>query len=244
MISRDKNVCASRAIRALLGCAALLLAGVSAEANPRFVASSRVSADDAGAVISIRFNCKVGYLQHAPESQGDRLRIELDPTSICSGISPLAAQSRSRLRPANADAARLIDIEYDGDSPAGPALVLNFSEPVTFAVEDPSSIDFRIDVRIGFDAVLPKATAAAEKTVLHRRVVHDTAPVVPYIINLASFRRIPTIADAPGVTVPDGQRLFFSEALIVGTMVRDMPASSPCWLERTVWLLLTLAFCT
>ena len=81
MISKDDSLCASRAFRAMLACAALVLAGVSAEASPRFVASSRVSADDAGAVVSIRFNCKVGYLQHAPTTQGDRLRIELDPTT-------------------------------------------------------------------------------------------------------------------------------------------------------------------
>lgn len=199
---------------ALLTGAVLLLAAATVDANPRFVASSRVSTDDTGATLSIRFNCKVGYLRHTPDSRGDRLRIELDPTSICNGISPQAAHSRIRLRPANADAAQLVDVEYDGDTPAGPMLILNFSEPVTFAVAEPSSIDFRLDIRIGFDATLPQAPAATAKTASHRRVTHDTEPLAPYIVNLASFRRIPTLADAAGVAVPDGRRLFFSEALI------------------------------
>jgi tetratricopeptide (TPR) repeat protein len=216
VISPNNNGRARLALRDILTCVALLLVGVTAEADPRFVASARVSADDASATISIQFNCKVGYLRHAPDAQGDRLRIELDSTTICNGISPQAAQSRARLRPANADAARLVDIEYYGDTPEGPTLVLNFSQPVTFVVADASTVDFRLDVRVGLDAAVAGTPDAPDKTVLHRRVVHEREPVAPYIINLASFRRIPTSADAPGIVVPEGLRLFFSEAMIDG----------------------------
>ena len=192
MVTGNRNAGrAARGLRRTLVGIVLLLSCVPAGAGPRFVASTRVSADDAGADIRVRFNCKVGYLEHAPESQGDRLRIQLDPTGICNGTSPLAAQSRMRLRPANADAARLVDIEYDGDGPAGPVLVLNFSEPVTFAIAEPSAISFELDLRVGFDADTPAAPAAADKAVLHRQVPHDAAPAVPQLVNLASFRRIP-----------------------------------------------------
>lgn len=198
-------------------CGTMLLLGmVNADAAGRFVAAARVNADDAGAVISVRFNCKIAYLQHTPVAQGDRLRIELDPTSICNGISPQDAQTRMRLRPSNADAARVVDIEYDGETPAGSVLFINFSGPVSFTVDEPTAVDFEVRVRVGFDVVSDGEPEAEDKVVLHRRVDHPTEPVAPYVINLMSFQRIPTIADASGLAVPDGRRLYYSEALVDG----------------------------
>lgn len=196
---------------------ALLTVGRPATAATNFIASTRVTPDATGAVISIRFNCQVDYLMHSPDSQGDRLRIQLDPTTICNGIAPTAAQTRIRLRPAGSDAARLLDLEYDGESQSGPTLVLNFSEPVAFAVDDPASMSFELDIRVGLGLASAPATVPAEdKNVQHRQVVHESPPAPDFVINLVSLRRMPTLADAKGLEVPVGRRLSYAEAVIDG----------------------------
>ena len=85
----DNSALAGPARRTLLVCAALLLVGTDALAAQRFISSTRLTTDDTGATLSVEFNCKVTYLRHAPEARGDRLTIELDPTTICNGVSPL-----------------------------------------------------------------------------------------------------------------------------------------------------------
>ena len=200
----------------MVACAVVLLAWADAAASQRFISSTRLTSDDSGATLSVEFNCKVGYVRHAPESRGDRLTVELDPTTICNGISPQAAQSRARLRPVDADSIRLVDVEYDGESLAGPTLSLNFSEPVSFSIVSRSAIGFRIDIRIVPTASSKRATSPEASSALHRQVVHETPATRPYVINLASLRRIPTLADASGIAVPDGRRLFYTETRIDG----------------------------
>ncbi len=212
----NNGVMAEPTRRLLLACAAIVLVGADAAAAQRFIASTRLTADESGATLSVEFNCKVTYLRHAPESRGDRLTIELDPTTICNGVSPRAAQSRARLRPLDADSVRLVDLEYDGESRSDPILVLNFSEPVSFSMASRTPVTYRIDIRIEPGASADEGPSARNTLVQHRQVVHEKAPAVPYVINLASFQRTPTLADAAGIEVPDGRRLFFSEALIDG----------------------------
>lgn len=183
-----------------------------------FIQSARItpneSASEVGASIEIRFNCKVHYERHAPQSSGDVLRIYLDPTSICNGVSPEVARSRTLLRPFNADAARLVDLEYDGGSTAGPVLTLSFSEPVTFDV-DMSRVSFGLTVHVGSTAV--SDATSGDLTVLHRQVERPKEEEPDFAVNLASFRRVPTSADAPGMTISAGQRLYYSEFVLNGT---------------------------
>lgn len=211
-----------RIVGLLLAIAPLVLLTSPASAGPGFIGSTRVSIDESGtdslASIEIRFNCKAQYLRHNPRGKGDRVRIFLEPTSICNGVSPVVAQSRSRLRPFNADTARLIELEYDGDNAGGPVLTLSFSEPVAFDV-DMSGISFDVVVHVRESALraLPAEAVQAAPKVPHRQVARPK-PVSPdYVINLASFRRIPTIADASSLRLTANQRLFYSEAIVDGT---------------------------
>jgi tetratricopeptide (TPR) repeat protein len=193
-----------------------------ASAGPGFIGSSRVSIDQTGAdslaSIEIRFNCKAQYLRHDPEGSGDRVRIYLEPTSICNGVSPLVAESRSRLRPFNADGAHLVELEYDGSNAAGPVLTLSFSKPVAFDVEM-SGISFDVVVNVRETALqaMPAATVATIPAVPHRQVARQEPPAPDYIINLKSLRRVPTIADAPNLQLASNQRLFYSQADVDGT---------------------------
>jgi len=204
------------------GLAACMLAVSPASAGPGFIAGSRVSIDasdaDSLANIEIRFNCKAHYLRHDPRGSSDRLRIFLEPTSICNGVSPRVAESHSRLRPFNADSAQLLELEYDGDNAAGPVLTLSFSKPVAFDI-DMSGVAFNLVVHVR-ESVLQALPAAARNrpTVVHRQVTAAKAVTPDYNVNLASLRRIPTIADAANLKLANEQRLFYSQANVDGTL--------------------------
>jgi len=193
----------------------LILAAPLAAAGPGFIERSKISGDQTDATIQVRFNCKAQYLRHEPQGGGDRLRIYLDPTGICNGTSPLAAASRTRLRPANADNARLMDLEYDGDSVMGPVLTLSFSEAVEFDVEM-SGVAFELAVRVR-PATSEIALSAETRDVNHRQVLQVAEIKPEAVINLASFQRVPTIADAPGLKLEANQRLYYSEVVVDGT---------------------------
>ena len=100
------------------------------------------------------------------------MSIELDPTTICNGVSPQASKSRARLRPLNADSVYLVDVEYDGESLAEPTLMLNFSKPVSFKVVTRTPVSFRIDIRIEPDAASIDSPGAETTLAQHRRVEH------------------------------------------------------------------------
>ncbi len=183
-------------------------------AGPGFISSARVSGDDLSAEIAISFNCKAQYIRHEPQGSGDYVRIYLDPTGICNGVSPLVTNSRALMRPINSDMAHLSDLEYDGDSAAGSVLTLSFSEPVDYTVEM-SGISFELVVHVHPFSAQP--VAKAEKPAVdHRRVPQQPLETPDYAINLASFQRIPTIADAPGLVPASNQRLYYSEASVDG----------------------------
>lgn len=186
-------------------------------AGPGFIESSRVSGDSDSATIEVRFNCKAEYRRHEPQSGGDRLRIYLDPTGICNGVSPIVAESRTRLRPANSDSAQLVDMEYDGDSPAGPTLTFNFSQAVAFDV-DMSGVTFGLSVAISSVSNSGAMTAArtASPPGSHRQVPRPKAATPGYAINLSSLKRIPTFSDANGLKLATEQRLFYSIVTVNG----------------------------
>lgn len=216
----------------------LMLGTPAAFAGPGFVASSRVVVDDQApnslASVEIRFNCKAQYLRHEPRGASDVVRIFLEPTSICNGVPPTAAETHSRLRPFNADAAHLVELEYDGDQSVGPVLTLSFSKPVIFDVEMSGiSFDVVVHVRDTTGAAASIESIPQGPAPAHRQVEQPKVDTGEYVINLVSFRRIPTIADAPDVVLQPDQKLYYSEAIVNGvTWYRlrvgnfDSPASA------------------
>jgi tetratricopeptide (TPR) repeat protein len=203
------------------GGALLVFVASTTLAGSGFIANSQVSdvesGDGTSAEIRVQFNCKAEYLRHEPQTGGDRLRIYLDPTGICNGVSPLVAESRSRLRPFNSDKARLVELVYDGTTSAGAVLTLTFSEPVTFDV-DMANIAFDVAVRVGPSAasVLPATVENATPRTSRQKITQADEQTTDWAINLASFRRIPTIADAPALQLDVGQRFYHTEVIIDG----------------------------
>ena len=193
----------------------LFLAAPPAFAGPGFIERSKVSGDKNNATIEVRFNCKAQYLRHEPQVAGDRLRVYLDPTAICNGTSPLEAATRTRLRPANSDSAQLMDLEYDGASATGPVLTLTFSKPVEFDI-DMSGIAFELAVRVR-PVTSDLAVTAKVAEGVHRQVPRPAEIAPEVVINLASFKRVPTIADAPGLRLTASQHLYYAKTTVDGT---------------------------
>lgn len=107
-------------------------------------------------------------------------------------------------------------MEYDGESSTGPTVTLNFREPVAFSIDAPP-LTFRLAVRITpvIDQVVDRVPGTRPDTV--SRQVRETPDVIENLaINLISFRRIPTVADIPDLSIADNQRVFYSEVQVDG----------------------------
>jgi tetratricopeptide (TPR) repeat protein len=193
---------------------ACLAATFQVSAAPRFIASSFVEGDDQSARISVQLRCNVELVTYQPRAMGDNLRIRLDATQVCTGAAPSIAFNREQHRPIDADTARLLSLEYDGDAPEGQILRFNFSEEVHFEVIEPVGND-TIAVQVRFNE--EKRTTAREDNTSTSRLVQNGDGAPPrYVINLESSVRLPATADMPDITLEGETELFVTEAVIDG----------------------------
>ena len=186
----------------------------TAYAGPGFIDVASVSGNASNSKIEVIFKCNVEYISHDPGGPGDRVRIQLETTGVCQGVSPLIARSREIYRPADADLARLVDIEYDGETSTAPVLTLSFSEKVAYVVEQSTVSDvLNIHVRLKTTTVAgPPPRRAATSTQVSR-----PQPAAPaYVVNLLSFRRPPGITDVPAIDLAPGQSVSYEEAVVDG----------------------------
>ncbi len=195
-------------------CTLLCTMPAMSAAAPGFIAGSFVDGDEKTARMSVQFRCGVEYLGHEPSNHGDSLRIRLESTRICTGAAPGIARNREQHRPIGADAARLLSLEYHGDSPAGKILRFDFSEDVRFDLVE-SLNDNTITVHITFDADEPPEERAVSAST-SRRVLQPAPAATKYVINLESSLRPPATADIPSLTLENDTELFVSEAIIDG----------------------------
>ena len=191
----------------------LLFVAPAVLAGPGFIAGSKVSRSAFVAEVTVSFACGVEYLGHLPSRRGDRLRIQLEPTAVCNGVSPLIAESREQSRPLSADEAKLIQIDYDGNTAAGPTLTLVFSEDVGFDVMHKGvSNDMHIRVYLDAPTTPTQSVSGAPGT----RVQPKPEAQPEYVINLSSSRRMHTATDMPGIDLVPDLRVFESEVVIAG----------------------------
>jgi tetratricopeptide (TPR) repeat protein len=185
-------------------------------AGPDFVAGSEVKSGSSLAQLNIRFNCRITYQSHEPGNHGDSLRIHLESTGICNGVSPLVAEQREQYRPAGADDAKIVDFEYDGDTAFGPVLTINFSEDVRFEVTAGDAED-ELSVRIYLSPTLaaaeaPRSSAASARST--RLQPRENESDQKYVINLRSALKPTSRAEMVAVAVKPGQKVFETEALV------------------------------
>ena len=202
-------------LRAL--CLALSVAlPVVAAAGTGFVTGTHVVAGNVYSTVTINLRCKVQYFGHEPRGRGDVLRIRLESTGLCNGAAPDIADTREQIRPANADAAGLNSIEYDGHTHGAQHLRLEFSAVVRYDVRLESGGQ-TVTVRVFQDTGVDSRSADAGVSGASRRVATGTASRSRYVINLESSQTRP---DASAVRIADGldkRELFVTEAMIDGT---------------------------
>jgi hypothetical protein len=192
----------------------LLYLSGAALAGPGFIASSNIRSGSSVSEVSLVFKCDVQYIGHDPDGEGDQLRIQLESTGVCVGVSPEIARSREQYRPAAADDAKIVSIEYDGESFRDPLLRFNFSEEVRFELR-PALGNNSITVRIYPKTVAASLSPSSSSTGA-RRVQRTDPARRPFVINLESSQRRPTSADLPVLSLTSGQTLFVTEAQIDG----------------------------
>jgi SPOR domain len=187
---------------------------LTAAAAPGFIAGSFVDGDGQTARMSVQFRCGVEYIGHEPSAQGDSLRIRLESSNICTGAAPGIARIREQHRPIGADAAKLVGIEYDGDSPTGQVLRFDFSEEVHFdAVR--SVNDNTIMVQISLTSSQQPAARPTEGST-GRLVPRPVLAAPGYVINLESSQRPPATADVPALPSLGDKQVFVTQAMIDG----------------------------
>jgi len=192
----------------------LCMLASTATAAPGFIAGSFVDGDGETAKMSVQFRCGVEYLGHEPANRGDYLRIRVDSTTICTGVSPKIANTRQQHRPIGADAAKLVSLEYDGDSPSGQILRFDFSQEVRFDVVR-SLNDNTITVQITLNPESPVVAKPPSRST--SRLVRRPAPAATrYVINLESSLRPPATADIPTLQLDGDSEIFVSQANIDG----------------------------
>ena len=189
----------------------LLFVAPAIFAAPGFIAGSKVSRNAFTAEISVSFACGVEYLDHLPASRGDRLRIQVEPTAVCKGVSPLIAQSREQHRPVASDTAKLIQIDYDGDTASGPTLTLVFSEVVGFDVVH-SGVSDNMSIRVYLDA--PTTKVESRSGAIGTRVPVEAESQPEYVINLSSSRIRHAASETQSLTITPGLKIFETEVVI------------------------------
>lgn len=191
----------------LLGCPTVFGA-------PRFVTGATVSSDEDVAVITVQFACKVEYLSHVPVNRGNRLRVQVDPTTICAGVAPSLARTQEQYRPLNADAAKLMEINYDGELSSDSTLTFVFSDAVRYSVSHSGGKN-RIVVRVQVDEATSTAGPLSSRSA---GVRVPRAPEKPqtYVINLSSNQNSHTVADRVLNNASQGLKVFESEVDLAG----------------------------
>ncbi len=114
------------------------------------------SRDDGCLVVNIDFSFPVRYVRHFPLHAHDELHIELRPIRLNPGDQDVLVQ-REAVFPENGENDVVEAVVYQGNSPNGPVLHLEFSGPRRAAVSQGG--DFR-----SITVVVPGASSAATCT--------------------------------------------------------------------------------
>ena len=197
----------------LVAGALLLLIMSTTFAASGFIVGSNIRSGTNIAEISIQLACAVEYVDHFPSGRTDRLRIQLESTTICNGVSPTVALSRELHRPLDADLAKLMEISYEGDTPSGQSLTLTFSEDISFEVVHQGTSNDMV-VRVFLNKVV--ASTAPTTSTTSTRVARETEAPTTYVINLSSSRTTHATSEIQAVAVAPDLKVFETEVQLAG----------------------------
>jgi len=92
-----------------------------------------ISKSSQTAIVDIRFNCQLRYIDHFPLTDSDRAQINFTRLDRC-GLESIGSYLRETRRPAGRALAGIIDIEYGDRNGDEGLLLIRFNYPVRFSV--------------------------------------------------------------------------------------------------------------
>ncbi len=197
---------------------AMALYATAATAAPEFIESTRVEAGAVYTDVTLKFRCNFHYVGHDPAGLSDVLRIQIEPTTVCTGAPPSVALARQLHRPRDADKASIDLIEYDGQSLGSESLRVSFTRDVRFDVRSSNggnTLTIRVFEPSRVDAPEAVDTQATPRST--SRLVRNGADAQrQYVINIASMNRRPVAADIPELVLAEGSQIVVAEAMIDG----------------------------
>ena len=99
------------------------------------VSDIAINRDNKGGHLDINFVNAVRYLGHYPQTEGDVLQVKLRPVAFGEFKENLSISDKlpnsAKVRDYNIE-----DILYEGKVPGGPFIVIRFSKPMRFKIEE------------------------------------------------------------------------------------------------------------
>ena len=162
--------------------------------------------------------CNIHYVGHSPRVSGKRLRVDLEATTICSGAAPSIVNAREMYRPANADAASLLELAYNGSNATSRHLTLSFSDDMNFNVVRGNGANVVVVEVFAVAAVEQVEASTVQRSTRLQRAAELTSL---YVINVSSSHRPHTPSEKPSSDDFPGLTIFESEVeLANGTWYR------------------------
>jgi tetratricopeptide (TPR) repeat protein len=115
-----------------LACAGAVLAQAVGARSERLVDLIELTDHDDQADIVVRFNCSMRYITHLPATQGQQLRIQVQPQGDC-GV-PLGSQILSELPPVSGGANIISSVRTDADVPGQLTLAFSFRKQEHYVI--------------------------------------------------------------------------------------------------------------
>ena len=225
-------------LKLLVAVPAIAIAAMSPAAAADFgvLSSIDVESTSNATEIHVRLNLPMRYLNHAPQTGGDFVEVQLRPVST-SEVAVL--QQRQSLPWKSSADVPLVDVVYEGNFPGTPTVVVNFSRPVSFEVR--GGRDFR-SIIISIPKAQTESESPAPAPVPSAAVVAPpppspgpTAPTqaqasapprvapaaveaLPFTINLFSTVTPIDLAKVPHISAFDGHQLYTTQATVDGKL--------------------------
>jgi len=127
-------------IALVLSTGGLLLFASPSPATHLIMADVDIVEEEDCALVTVQFSFPVRYTNHFPYSEGDDLRIQLEPV-VTSPADREVLFTRETVLPPPNEIAALTEVIYEGNIQGGPFLTLFFKRTVAFEVEQGS--DYR-----------------------------------------------------------------------------------------------------
>ncbi|MDH3505941.1 MAG: SPOR domain-containing protein [Gammaproteobacteria bacterium] len=215
-----------------LAALALSASATAPYAQERFVEDIQVSRTDGRAQIIVDLACPMRFLADTQAQTGVIVEIRVAPFDSCRQLGLGSGIASEAYRPLGGQLANLTEVEYESLGLGDNFLFFRFDQPVSYRISqrgdlrqiilelnpDESPV-FMETVNPSVAQQTPAESGLAESTSTRRPLAaRSRAPqnAADYILNLTSTREPVSSTVIESITVPDGSRLYVSEASLNG----------------------------